>query len=130
MRTLYQIHADMTTLKSRIKQLEPLWQQGDGLLLLGNTLAYLDWLEAYLSESDLGGITNIEHLYALKSDFETLDQTTQQLLQLSSRGCQLLTDEQWVAITVSSLLNNSSAPNSLSSSESEEIGFDRIVTLA
>ena len=131
MRTLYQIHADMTSLKSRIKQLEPLWHKGDGVLLLGETLAYLDWLEAYLSESDIGGMANIEHLYALKSDFDALDPSTQRLLNMSSRRCQLLTDEQWVAITVSALLNPSTdSANPSDADGGGQTGFDRVITLA
>lgn len=134
MRTLYQIHADMTTLKSRIKQLEPWWQPNDGVLLLGDTLAYLDWFEAYIADSDLN---DLKHCYALQSDFDALSTTTQRLLNMSSRRCQLINDEQWVALTVSSLLEDYSAlfaHGAVNDADNLDVGFDkgfdRIVTLA
>lgn len=130
MRTLFQVHADMTSLKSRIKQLEPLWQPQDGILLLGETLAYLDWLEAYLAETD--GL-HVEYLFALQSDFEALDEHTRRLLNISSRRCELITDQQWVALTVANLLNavdSGDANSAATVLEQASTGFDRIVTLA
>ena len=114
MSTLYQLHGNLATIKSQIKALEMLWQPFDSILLLGESAAYIDWLDAYIADSE---ISDVQQLYVLQTDIETLDSKTQQLLNMSGRNCQVLTDEAWVALT-------------LPATATDNLAFDKVVTLA
>ena len=55
MATLYQLHSSMDTLRRTTEQMSLSWQAGDSILLLGTTVAFIDWFNAYL-----GDIENME----------------------------------------------------------------------
>ena len=48
--TLFQLHANPNSLKSALRNVAQLWQAGDAMILLGETVAYVDWLTAYVDE--------------------------------------------------------------------------------
>lgn len=130
MSTLYQLHGNLTTLKQHIKTLAMTWQPQDSILLLGETVAYLDWLEAYIADSELPQ-SALSRLYLLEADIEALSPTTQQYLNLSSRACQVLSDSDWVALSLSRYETISPVLTAPSSQTFEtKPQFDKIVTIA
>ena len=108
MATLYQIHSTMDNLKRCTQQLALTWRVGDSLILLGSTVAFIDWLSAYVNDADIKGIKNI---YALADDVAQLSAHTQATLKLESKLTDLLTDNEWVTLT-------------------QDKQFDKVVTIA
>lgn len=130
MSTLYQLHGNLVSLKQHIDTLAMTWQPQDSLLLLGETVAYLDWLEAYIADSEMPQ-TTLSRLYVLQSDIDALSPTTKQYLNLASKACQVLSDSDWVALTLStyetaSTVLASPAPHTVDTKPQ----FDKIVTIA
>ncbi|WP_201526061.1 hypothetical protein [Psychrobacter frigidicola] len=108
MATLYQIHSTMDTLRRSTNELALTWRAGDSILLLGATVAFVDWLNAYLGDADIEGITGI---YALAEDVAQLSTTTTSQLKLNAKLTALLTDSEWVKLT-------------------QDASFDKVVTIA
>lgn len=130
MSTLYQLHGNLTTLKQHIKTLAMTWQPQDSILLLGETVAYLDWLEAYIADSELPQ-SALSRLYLLEADIEALSPTTKQYLNLSSRACQVLSDSDWVALSLSQYETTRPELTTAASQTFEaKPQFDKIVTIA
>lgn len=113
MATLYQIHSTMDTLRRSVDEMSRTWRTGDSILLLGSTVAFISWLDAYLSDSEIQGIANI---YALADDVAQLSNNTSAKLNLETKLSGLLTDEEWVNLTQNTDANNA--------------GFDKVVTIA
>ncbi|MGE6440647.1 hypothetical protein ACQKC9_03665 [Psychrobacter sp. NPDC078409] len=108
MATLYQLHSTMATLRRSTEEMSRTWRTGDSILLLGSTPAFIDWLNAYLNDSDIDGIAGI---YALADDIEQLTTNTTGKLNLETKLTAILTDAEWVNLTQSSQ-------------------FDKVVTIA
>lgn len=100
MSILFQLYNDIDSLKSTLRELTKVWQQGDHVLLLANTAAYIDWIFAYLSEleSEPDIATSI-NWYVLKVDVEQLAPTTKQNIDFESHQVKILTDDEWIALT-------------------------------
>ncbi|WP_426137631.1 hypothetical protein [Psychrobacter sp. TWR1-1-1] len=123
MATLYQIHSTMDTLRRSVDEMSRTWRTGDSILLLGSTVAFISWLDAYLSDSEIQGIANI---YALADDVAQLSNNTSAKLNLETKLSGLLTDEEWVNLTQSANFSN----NSVSNTDANNAGFDKVVTIA
>ncbi len=108
MATLYQLHSTMATLRHSTEEMSRTWRTGDSILLLGATPAFIDWLNAYLNDSDIDGIAGI---YALADDIAQLTANTTGKLNLETKLTAILTDAEWVNLTQSSQ-------------------FDKVVTIA
>jgi len=108
MATLYQLHSTMDTLRRSTEEMSRTWRTGDSILLLGSTPAFIDWLNAYLNDSDIDGIAGI---YALADDIAQLTANTTGKLNLETKLTAILTDAEWVDLTQSSQ-------------------FDKVVTIA
>ena len=96
MATLYQLHSTMDTLRSATVEMAMTWRVGDSIVLLGSTVAFIDWLNAYLNDADIQGI---KATYALSNDVAALGENTTAKLSLSAKLTALLTDNEWVALT-------------------------------
>jgi tRNA 2-thiouridine synthesizing protein B len=130
MSTLYQLHGNLTSLKQHIDTLAMTWQPQDSVLLLGETVAYLDWLDAYIADSEMPEMT-LSRLYVLQADIDALSLTTQQYLNIASRACQVLSDSDWVALTLSQYETASSVLESSSPNKSAaNPQFSKVVTIA
>ena len=123
MATLYQIHSTMDTLRRSVDEMSRTWRTGDSILLLGSTVAFISWLDAYLSDSEIQGIANI---YALADDVAQLSTNTSAKLNLETKLSGLLTDAEWVNLTQSTSVSNTSAHNT----DANNAGFDKVVTIA
>ncbi|WP_114701052.1 hypothetical protein [Psychrobacter proteolyticus] len=99
MATLYQLHSTMATLRRSTEEMSRTWRTGDSILLLGSTPAFIDWLNAYLNDSDIDGIAGI---YALADDIAQLTANTNGKLNLETKLTAILTDAEWVNLTQSS----------------------------
>lgn len=97
MATLYQLQTTMDTLRSSTNEMALTWQTGDSIILLGTTVAFIDWLAAYLNDADIEGITAI---YALSDDVAQLSENTVTKLNLQAKLTQLLSDDDWVKLTL------------------------------
>lgn len=96
MTTLYQLHSTMDALKSSTIEMSLSWRDGDSILLLGTTVAYIDWLNAYLADSDIDGVKAI---YALADDVAQLSANTIAALDADAKFTDILTDAEWVTLT-------------------------------
>lgn len=108
MTTLYQLHSTMDALKSSTIEMSLSWRDGDSILLLGTTVAYIDWLNAYLADSDIEGVKAI---YALADDVAQLSThistnisadisaNTTAALNNDAKFTDILTDAEWVTLT-------------------------------
>lgn len=96
MATLYQLHSAMDTLSRSTEELARTWHAGDSILLLGTTVAFIEWLNAYLDENEVEGIAGI---YALTDDVAQLSDNTTAKLNLNTKLTGLLTDSEWVKMT-------------------------------
>jgi len=96
MATLYQLHSTMDTLRRTTEEVSRTWRTGDSILLLGSTPAFIDWLNAYLNDSDIDDITGI---YALADDIAQLTENTTGKLNLETKLTAILTDAEWVDLT-------------------------------
>lgn len=108
MATLYQLHSTMDMLTRSTEEMSRTWRTGDSIVLLGTTVAFIDWLNAYLGESDIQGIKGI---YGLADDVAQLTDDTTAKLDLDTKLTGILTDAEWVALT-------------------QDIQFDKVVTIA
>ena len=113
MATLYQLHTTMDKLRSATIEMALTWQAGDSVMLLGATAAFIDWLNAYLNEAE---IEDINAIYALAADIEQLDTNTVATLNLKTKLTAILTDSDWVALTLNNYADNKN--------------FDKVVTIA
>lgn len=108
MATLYQLHSTMDTLSHATKAMARTWQAGDSVILLGSTIAFIDWFNAYLEEREIQDIAGI---YALADDVAQLTTNTSAKLNLEAKLHGLLTDLEWVNLT-------------------QDSRFDKVVTIA
>ena len=113
MATLYQLHSNMDTLRKGANEMALTWRKGDSIILLGATVAFIDWLNAYLDDADIEGVKAI---YALADDVAQLGTNTIAKLNLSAKLTAVLTDDEWVKLT-----QNFTSP---------ETKFDKVVTIA
>ena len=97
MSTLYQLHSTMDNLRASTEQLAVTWNSGDSLLLLGTTVAYIDWLQAYLTDNDIEQVAGI---FALADDIAQLNETAMAALNLKDKLIAILTDNEWVTMTL------------------------------
>lgn len=102
MATLYQLHSTMATLRRSTEEMSRTWRTGDSILLLGSTPAFIDWLNAYLNDSDIDGIAGI---YALADDIAQLTANITGKLNLETKLTAILTDAEWVNLTQSSQID-------------------------
>lgn len=116
MATLYQLHSTMDTLKRSTEQMVSTWQAGDSIILLGTTVAFIDWFNAYLGDLEDIEIEDITAIYALAYDVAQLDPNTATKLNLPAKLTAILTDDEWVAMTQNTPINGA--------------GFDKVVTIA
>jgi len=108
MATLYQLHSTMDTLRRSTEEMSRTWHSGDSILLLGTTVAFIDWLEAYLDDTEIEDISGI---YALADDISQLSVNTTAKLGLHTKLSGVLTDNEWVKLT-------------------QDKQFDKVVTIA
>ncbi|ALF58731.1 hypothetical protein [Psychrobacter urativorans] len=108
MATLYQLHSSMDTLRRSTTEMALTWRAGDSIVLLGTTVAFIDWLNAYVEDGDIQGIASI---YALSDDVAQLSANTATQLNLDKKLTKLLTDNEWVQLT-------------------QDPQFDKVVTIA
>lgn len=108
MATLYQLHSTMATLRRSTDEMARTWQTGDSILLLGATVAFIDWLNAYLIDNEIQGVAGI---YALADDVAQLTPHTSDTLNLENKLTAILTDTAWVTLT-------------------QDGQFDKVVTIA
>lgn len=108
MATLYQLHSSMDRLRRSTEQMAQTWCAGDSIILLGTTAAFIDWLHAYLNDSDIEGIASI---CALAEDVAQLGEQTNAKLKLTTKLTGILTDNEWVTMT-------------------QDPQFDKVVTIA
>lgn len=111
MATLYQLHSSMDTLRRTTEQMALSWQAGDSILLLGTTVAFIDWFNAYLVDIENMEIETIAGIYALADDVSQLHENTAAKLNLAAKLTGILSDAEWVAMTQNSR-------------------FDKVVTIA
>lgn len=108
MATLYQLHSPMDTLRRNTNEMARTWRAGDSIILLGTTVAFIDWFNAYINETDIKDIAGI---YALATDVAELGVKTSAQLKLEGKLSALLTDSDWVKLT-------------------QDPQFDKVVTIA
>lgn len=96
MATLYQLHSTMDMLRRSTEEMSRTWRAGDSIILLGTTVAFIDWLNAYLGESEIQDIAGI---YALADDVVQLTTNTSAKLNLDVKLKGVLTDAEWVSLT-------------------------------
>ena len=111
MATLYQLHSSMDTLRRTPEQMTLSWQAADSLLFLGTTVAYIDWLNAYLGDNENMEIETIAGIYALADDVAQLHENTVAKLNLTTKLTGILSDTEWVTMT-------------------QDSRFDKVVTIA
>lgn len=90
MSTLFQLHTDLAHLSTQINQINKLSKIDDSLLLMGETLALLDWI--------MPNLEKISEVYGLENDWQNLNETTQNNMQYRSK-IQLISDEKWVQLS-------------------------------
>ena len=108
MATLYQIHSPMDTLRRATAEMALTWRAGDSIILLGTTVAFIDWFNAYINETD---IQEIAGMYALAADVAQLADKATAQLKLNEKLRALLSDSDWVQLT-------------------QDSQFDKVVTIA
>ncbi|WP_201594552.1 hypothetical protein [Psychrobacter vallis] len=108
MATLYQLQSTMDTLRRNIEEMSRTWRAGDSIVLLGTTVAFIDWLNAYVADSEIQDIAGI---YALADDVAKLTPNTSAKLNLDAKLSSVLTDIEWVHLT-------------------QDPQFDKVVTIA
>ncbi len=121
MATLYQIHSSMDTLRRSVDEMSRTWRTGDSILLLGTTVAFISWLDAYLNDIEIQGIADI---YALADDVAQLSINTSAKLNLETKLSRLLTDEEWVNLTQNTNASDTDNTNA------NNAAFDKVVTIA
>ena len=116
MATLYQLHCTMDTLRRSTEQMASTWRAGDSIILLGSTVAFIDWFNAYLGDLENIEIEDIAAIYALSEDVAQLSDDTTAKLNLTSKLTAILSDSEWVAMTQNTHANGAK--------------FDKVVTIA
>ena len=116
MATLYQLHCTMDTLRRSTEQMASTWRAGDSIILLGATVAFIDWFNAYLGDLENIKIEDIAAIYALSEDVAQLSDDTTAKLNLTSKLTAILSDSEWVAMTQNTHANGAK--------------FDKVVTIA
>ena len=116
MATLYQLHCTMDTLRRSTEQMASTWRAGDSIILLGATVAFIDWFNAYLGDLENIEIEDIAAIYALSEDVAQLSDDTTAKLNLTSKLTAILSDSEWVAMTQNTHANGAK--------------FDKVVTIA
>ena len=116
MATLYQLHCTMATLRRGTEQMASTWRAGDSIILLGATVAFIDWFNAYLGDLENIEIEDIAAIYALTEDIAQLSVDTNAKLNLATKLSAILSDSEWVAMTQNTHANGAK--------------FDKVVTIA
>lgn len=116
MATLYQLHSSMDTLRRSTEQMASTWRAGDSIILLGTTVAFIDWFNAYLEDLEDIETKDVAAIYALAEDVAQLNDNTAAKLNLSAKLTAVLSDDEWVALT-----QNTQASGAT---------FDKVVTIA
>ncbi|WP_298907152.1 hypothetical protein [uncultured Psychrobacter sp.] len=116
MATLYQLHCSMDTLRRSTEQMASTWRAGDSIILLGSTVAFIDWFNAYLGDLESIEIEDIAAIYALAEDVAQLSVDTTAKLNLTTKLTAILSDDEWVALTQNTHANSAK--------------FDKVVTIA
>ena len=116
MATLYQLHCSMDTLRRSTEQMASTWCAGDSIILLGTTVAFIDWFNAYLGDLESIEIEDIAAIYALAEDVAQLSVDTTAKLNLTTKLTAILSDDEWVALTQNTHANSAK--------------FDKVVTIA
>ena len=116
MATLYQLHCSMDTLRRSTEQMASTWREGDSIILLGSTVAFIDWFNAYLGDLESIEIEDIAAIYALAEDVAQLSVDTTAKLNLTTKLTAILSDDEWVALTQNTHANDAK--------------FDKVVTIA
>ena len=116
MATLYQLHCSMDTLRRSTEQMASTWRAGDSIILLGSTVAFIDWFNAYLGDLESIEIEDIAAIYALAEDVAQLSVDTTTKLNLTTKLTAILSDDEWVALTQNTHANGAK--------------FDKVVTIA
>ena len=116
MATLYQLHCSMDTLRRATEQMTSTWRAGDSIILLGTTVAFIDWFNAYLGDLESIEIEDIVAIYALAEDVAQLSVDTTAKLNLTTKLTAILSDDEWVALTQNTHTNGAT--------------FDKVVTIA
>ena len=126
MATLYQLHSTMDTLRRSTEQMSLTWRPGDSILLLGTTVAFIDWLNAYLGDIEEIEIEDIAGIYALTEDVAQLNQNTTAKLNLSTKLTAILSDSEWVTMTQDTNINQAN----IDDADVNNIKFDKVITIA
>ncbi len=126
MATLYQLHSTMDTLRRSTEQMSLTWRAGDSILLLGTTVAFIDWLNAYLGDIEEIEIEDIAGIYALAEDVAQLNQNTTAKLNLSTKLTAILSDSEWVAMTQDTNINQAN----IDDADVNHIKFDKVITIS
>ena len=116
MATLYQLHSSMDTLRRSTEQMTSTWRAGDSIILLGTTVAFIDWFNAYLEDLEDIETKEVAAIYALAEDVAQLNDNTAAKLNLSAKLTAVLSDDEWVALTQDTHANGAK--------------FDKVVTIA
>ena len=116
MATLYQLHSSMDTLRRSTEQMTSTWRAGDSIILLGSTVAFIDWFNAYLGDLESIEIEDIAAIYALAEDVAQLSVDTTAKLNLTTKLTAILSDSDWVTMTQNTHANGAK--------------FDKVVTIA
>ena len=116
MATLYQLHSSMDTLRRSTEQMTSTWRAGDSIILLGTTVAFIDWFNAYLEDLEDIETKEVAAIYALAEDVAQLNDNTAAKLNLSAKLTAVLSDDEWVALTQNTHANDAK--------------FDKVVTIA
>ena len=116
MATLYQLHSSMDTLRRSTEQMTSTWRAGDSIILLGTTVAFIDWFNAYLEDLEDIETKEVAAIYALAEDVAQLNDNTVAKLNLSAKLTAVLSDDEWVALTQNTHANGAT--------------FDKVVTIA
>lgn len=116
MATLYQLHSSMDTLRRATEQMVSTWRAGDSIILLGTTVAFIDWFNAYLGDLESIEIEDITAIYALAEDVAQLSVDTTAKLNLATKLTAILSDSDWVNMTQNTHANGAT--------------FDKVVTIA
>ncbi len=90
MSTLFQLHTDLAHLSVETNRINELAKSDDVLLIMGETLALLDWI--------MPTMTTISEIYGLQNDWQSLNEITQNNMQYCNK-IELISDKKWVQLT-------------------------------
>ncbi len=120
MSTLFQLHSDLSNLSRNLATISNYWQSDDGILLMGQTVAFIDWVHDYYCQQPQEQPQDDEqqykqqgkhekqsscpktfpkiNFYALQADFEVLTKHTQASIQQTD-FVKFVHDDEWVSLT-------------------------------